>query len=74
MVKTTVYFPEALKLRLEQIARTQGRSEAEIVRTAVEQFTARQGRPRPKLPLFSSGDPGLAERVEELLEEGFGRD
>jgi hypothetical protein len=74
MVKTTVYLPEALKLRLEQIARAQGRSEAELVRTALEQFAAGQDRPRPKLPLFSSGDPGLAERVEELLAEGFGRD
>ena len=74
MVKTTVYLPEALKLRVEQIARAQGRSEAEIVRTALEQFAAGQDRPRPTLPLLSSGDPGLAERVDELLAEGFGRD
>lgn len=74
MVKTTVYLPEALKLRVEQIARAQGRSEAEIVRKALEQFAAREVCPRPKLPLFSSGDPGLAERVDEALGEGFGRD
>jgi hypothetical protein len=74
MVKTTVYLPEALKLRVEQIARAQGRSEAEIVRTALEQFAAGQDRPRPKLPLFSSGRGDIAERVDEILAEGFGRD
>jgi Arc/MetJ-type ribon-helix-helix transcriptional regulator len=74
MVKTTVYLPEALKRRLEQIARTQGRSEAEIIRRALEEFTGRQDRPRPRLPLFASGDPTLAERVDDILAEGFGRD
>jgi hypothetical protein len=73
MVKTTIYLPEALKARLERIAREQGRSEAELVRAALEEFTARE-RPRPKLPLFASGDPTLAERVDEILAEGFGRD
>jgi hypothetical protein len=74
MVKTTVYLPESLKRRLEQIARTQGRSEAEIIRRALETFTADQDRPRPRLPLFASGDPTLAERVDDILAEGFGRD
>lgn len=74
MVKTTVYLPVALKRRLEQVARTQGRSEAEVIRLALEDFTAHQDRPRPRLPLFSSGDPTLAERVDEILAEGFGRD
>ena len=32
-------------------------------------------RPRPRLPLFKSiGDKRLAERVDEILAEGFGRD
>lgn len=74
MVKTTVYLPEALKRRLEHVARAQGRSEAEVIRTALAEFTAAQERPRPKLPLFSSLGEPIAERVDELLAEGFGRD
>ena len=32
-----------------------------------------EDRPRPTLPLFTSGDPPFAERVEDILAEGFGR-
>lgn len=70
MVKTTVYLPEQLKARLERIAREQGRSEAELIRAALEEFTARE-RPRPKLPLFASGKP--IEDWDAAL-EGFGED
>jgi Arc/MetJ-type ribon-helix-helix transcriptional regulator len=73
MVKTTVYLPEILKRRLELVARSQGRSEADVIRAALDQFTA-QERPRLKLPLFSSGRGDIAERVDEILAEGFGRD
>ena len=75
MVKTTVYLPEDLKHRLEQIARAQQRSEAEIIRTALAEFTAAQHRPRPTLPLFRGrAVTNIAERVDEILAEGFGRD
>lgn len=74
MVKTTVYLPEGLKRRVEQLAQAERRSEAEIIRAALEQFTAAQERPRPKLPLFASGRGDIAEQVDELLAEGFGRD
>ncbi len=71
MRKTTVYLPEALKRRLERVAQDQNRSEADLIREAIERFTAGQARPRPRLPLFSSVDPGLADRVDEVL-RGFG--
>jgi len=29
--------------------------------------------PRPRLPLFHGGDETLAERVDDVLEQGFGR-
>jgi plasmid stability protein len=75
MVKTTVYLPEDLKTRLERTAAAEGRSEAEIVRAALDRYTAPTERPRPHLPLFESlGDPGLSERVPEELAKGFGRD
>ncbi len=74
MRKTTVYLPEALKQRLERLAKHQQRSEAEIIRNALEQFTAEQARPRPTLPLFRGhAVTNVAERVDEVLAEGFGR-
>lgn len=72
MRKTTVYLPEDLKGRIERVADEQGISEAEVIRVALDEYTARQ-RPRPR-PLFDSGRGDLAERVDEILAEGFGRD
>jgi Arc/MetJ-type ribon-helix-helix transcriptional regulator len=73
MKKTTVYLPDELKRDLERAAATSGRSEAELIREGVESVIARQVPPRPRIPLFRSGRPDLAERVDELL-EGFGED
>ena len=71
MVKTTVYLPEALKKALARLARQQQRSEAELIRLAVERLVEAEASPRPALPLFRSDDPSMAERVDELL-DGFG--
>ena len=57
MNKTTVYLPDELTAALERAAAAQGRSEAELVREAVRELTQRLEPPRPRLPLFSSGDP-----------------
>ncbi len=73
MKKTTVYLSDELKAALERAAEAQGRSEAELIREAVRELTRKQEAPRPRLPLFSSGDPTLAERVEEELARGFGK-
>ena len=71
MKKTTVYLPDDLKAALGRAAAEKGRSEAELIRKAVEELVRGCERPRPRLPLFSSGDPTLAERVDEEL-RGFG--
>jgi Ribbon-helix-helix protein, copG family len=73
--KTTVYLPEALKAKLERIAAERQVSEAQLVRAALDEYTRTTARPRPRLPLFDSiGDPTLAERVDEILADGFGGD
>ena len=76
MRKTTVYLPDALKRRLERCAREQGRSEADVIRAALDEYTARNGRRRPQLPLArGTGIPtDLAARDEEYLAQGFGKD
>jgi hypothetical protein len=71
MRKTTVYVPDGLKSRLARAAVESGRSEAELIREGIELVSARVGGSEPRLPLFASGDPELAERVDEHL-AGFG--
>lgn len=68
--KTTVYLPAALKKRLRAAARERHVAEAAVIREAIESAVA----PRPRYPLFDSGDPTFASRVDELLDEGFGLD
>jgi hypothetical protein len=70
MRRTTVYLTSAQKRALERAARASGRSEAELIREGVDLATARQAA-EPTLPLFESGQPDLAEHVDEAL-EGFG--
>jgi hypothetical protein len=72
MKRTTIFLPEDLKAALERTAAAQGRSEAEVVRNALVVATSEEAYPRPRLPLFESGDPTLAERAEEELAQGFG--
>jgi Ribbon-helix-helix protein, copG family len=71
MERTTVYLTEAQKRALERAARLSGRSEAELIREGVEVVTGRHQVAEPALPLFESGQPDLAERVDEAL-DGFG--
>lgn len=67
-----MYLPDALKEALGRTAAAEGRSEAEVVRSALATATAKHTYPPPRLPLFSSGDPTLSERVDEELAAGFG--
>ncbi len=67
MKKTTVYLPDEVKAGLERAAGETGRSEAELIRDAVRALLEGQLPPRPRIPLFDSGDPTLSERVEEEL-------
>lgn len=71
MVKTTLYLPEELKAELEDAARAEGRSEAELIREAIAKALQQRASRRPTPALFSSGDPSFARRIDELL-EGFG--
>jgi hypothetical protein len=71
MEKTTVYLTDQQKRDLERAARASGRSEADLIREGVALVTAAHAVAAPTLPLFESGEPDLAERVDEAL-EGFG--
>ncbi len=71
MKKTTVYLQDELKLALESAAKSEQCSEADLIREALASHIKDHKTPKPKLPLFSSGDPTLADRVDEEL-KGFG--
>jgi len=74
MKKTTIYLPDELKKRLEDVARRTGRAEAAVIRDAISNATSEAVGPRPRIPLMDRGlgDPTIAENVDELLER-FGR-
>jgi hypothetical protein len=74
MRKTTIYLPDQLKRRIEKVARTTGKSEADVIRDAIDSATLVAGAPVPRIPLMDGGlgDPNLAENVDALL-ESFGR-
>ena len=71
MRKTTVYLPDDLKAALAQTASQTGRSEADLIREGIRLVSREARPPEPSLPLFSSGVPDLAERVDDHL-HGFG--
>lgn len=69
MNKTTLYLPDDLHRSLQAAARRTGRSQAKLIRDAVEQYLA--GDERPKLVSIGLGDdPGLdAQDHEAWLSE-----
>ena len=71
MRKTTVYLPDELKKALGRVAALRGTSEAELIREALRNLACEARPPEPRLPLFKSGRPELAESVDEAL-AGFG--
>ena len=71
MQKTTVYIPSDVKAALGKLATARGLSEAEVIRQALRAVTAAIVPPRPRVPLFKSGKPHLADQIDEAL-EGFG--
>jgi len=74
MVKTTVYLPESTKQRVAEAARRSGQSEAEFIRTAIEERTeAVLPRKRGRWGTIRFDEPGLAHKVDEVLAEGFGQ-
>ena len=72
--RTTIYLPDDLKAAVERTARAEGRTEADVIREAIADALRRRRRPEPWIPLVEDGlgDPSIAERVDELLAEGFG--
>jgi len=73
MKRTTVYLTDDLRSAVKRVARSEGVSEASVIRDAIAGYTAARARPRPRLGIFDSGKPWLSEDTEAAL-EGFGSD
>ncbi|NQW72858.1 MAG: antitoxin [Actinobacteria bacterium] len=71
MRRTTVYFPNDLKARLEAEATRRGVTEAQIVREAVDKETRR---PRPRGGIISGGELDARDIDSTDALKGFGED
>jgi predicted transcriptional regulator len=68
VTKTTVYLDSDTVRALRQMAKTQGRSQAELIREAVATYTQKAKRPKiPGIGEFDSGHIDTSERAEQLL-------
>ena len=68
MVKTTVYLDTEVALSLRRMAESEGRSQAELIRDALQTYTRRAKRPKlPGIGEFDSGHTDTSERAEEIL-------
>ena len=70
-VKTTVYLDAGDYRRIKAIAGAEGRSTAELIRSAVSQYIASRGRAALPTSLGAgrSGEGSLSERAEDLLDD-----
>lgn len=71
VIRTTIYLSEELKAALEARATQEGRTEADIVRDALQQ-ALRVTPQRHWAALFHSGHSDTSEQVDDLLAGGFG--
>ena len=74
MVKTTVYLDTNVVLTLRRMAESQGKSQAELIRDALETYTRRSKRPKlPGIGEFDSGHTDTSSRADEILRQAAKR-
>lgn len=71
MIKTTVYLPEELEVRLDAEASATGVSKAELIRQGIAMLLDSSTRPKKSraLPVFNSGRPLTADAMDDELYE-----
>lgn len=71
MIKTTVYLPEELEVRLDAEAASSGVSKAELIRRGITMLLDSSARPQRSgpLPVFDSGQVRDAESMDEAIYE-----
>jgi predicted transcriptional regulator len=71
MMKTTVYLPEELELRLDAESAATGISKAELIRRAIATWLDTSARPKSSrpLPVFHSGRALTADEMDDEIYE-----
>ena len=70
VVKTTVYLDPDLALSIRQLAEIQGRSQAELIREALQAYARQAPPPKPKgMGMYRSGRSDVSGRYRELLRQ-----
>jgi predicted transcriptional regulator len=74
MTKTTIYLDPDLALTLRQLATSEGRAQAELIREALADYARRRKRPAiPGLGEFDSGHADTSQKAEQILRRAAGR-
>jgi len=70
VVKTTIYLDRDLLHCFQRMAAGQGRSQAELIREAMDQYARKASVPKPKgWGKFDSGRKDISSKVDLILEE-----
>jgi predicted transcriptional regulator len=74
MTKTTVYLDADLAVTLRQLAISEGRAQAELIREALAEYARRRKRPAiPGIGEFDSGHTDTSQKAEQILRRAAGR-
>jgi predicted transcriptional regulator len=74
MTKTTVYLDADLAVTLRQLATSEGRAQAELIREALAEYARRRKRPAiPGIGEFDSGHTDTSQKAEQILRRAAGR-
>lgn len=74
MTKTTVYLDADLAVTLRQLATSEGRAQAELIREALAEYARRRKRPAiPGIGEFDSGHTNTSQKAEQILRRAAGR-
>jgi metal-responsive CopG/Arc/MetJ family transcriptional regulator len=76
MRRTTVFADDDVLKKLQQIAKRENSTVAEVTRKALHEYVSRRRPKQSRLSLIGIGRSGrkdVAQRSEELLGKGFGR-
>jgi predicted transcriptional regulator len=74
MVKTTVYLDADLAVTIRQLATSEGRAPAELIREALAEYVRRRKRPAiPGLGEFDSGHADTSQKAEQILRRAVKR-
>lgn len=71
MIKTTVYLPEELEVRLDAESAATGVSKAELIRRGIAMLLETSTRPKQSraLPVFNSGRSRTADEMDDAVYE-----